>query len=96
MIESPEAASGYLYRPLSADEQTRTANLLPVISDALRVEAQKVGVVAVEHEKAVEEEFIVLGGGGLRAVAPPLAVLRHEALKRPRRKSDPAVGLRPL
>lgn len=32
-----------LYRPLSADEQTRTANLLPVISDALRVEAQKVG-----------------------------------------------------
>lgn len=32
-----------LYRPLSAEEQTRTANLLPVISDALRVEAQKVG-----------------------------------------------------
>lgn len=32
-----------LYRPLSAAEQTRTANLLPVISDALRVEAQKVG-----------------------------------------------------
>ena len=32
-----------LYRPLSAEEQTRTAKLLPVISDALRVEAQKVG-----------------------------------------------------
>ena len=32
-----------LWRPLSQDEQTRTAELLPLISDELRVEAQKVG-----------------------------------------------------
>lgn len=32
-----------LYRPLTEDEQTRTSNLLPVISDTLRVEANKVG-----------------------------------------------------
>ena len=32
-----------LWRPLSQDEQTRTAELLPLVSDELRVEAQKVG-----------------------------------------------------
>ena len=32
-----------LWRPLSADEQTRTAKLIPLICDELRVEAQKVG-----------------------------------------------------
>lgn len=32
-----------LWRPLTADEQTRAASLLPLISDALRNEATKVG-----------------------------------------------------
>lgn len=32
-----------LWRPLSQDEQTRTAKLIPLICDELRVEAQKVG-----------------------------------------------------
>lgn len=32
-----------LWRPLTADEQTRAAALLPLISDALRNEATKVG-----------------------------------------------------
>lgn len=32
-----------LWRPLSADEQARTAKLIPLICDELRVEAQKVG-----------------------------------------------------
>ncbi|TDP59845.1 phage Gp19/Gp15/Gp42 family protein [Aminicella lysinilytica] len=32
-----------LWRPLSADEQDRAGALLPVISDSLRVEANKVG-----------------------------------------------------
>lgn len=32
-----------LYRPLTEDEQARTAKLLPVVSDSLRVEATKVG-----------------------------------------------------
>lgn len=32
-----------LWRPLTADEQTRAAALLPLISDALRKEAVKVG-----------------------------------------------------
>lgn len=32
-----------LWRPLTADEQTRAAALLPLISDALRSEATKVG-----------------------------------------------------
>ena len=32
-----------LWRPLSVDEQTRTAKLIPLICDELRVEAQKVG-----------------------------------------------------
>jgi hypothetical protein len=32
-----------LWRPLSNDEQTRTAKLIPLICDELRVEAQKVG-----------------------------------------------------
>ena len=32
-----------LWRPLSNDEQARTAKLIPLICDELRVEAQKVG-----------------------------------------------------
>lgn len=32
-----------LYRPLTEDEQARTTNLLSVISDTLRTEANKVG-----------------------------------------------------
>ena len=32
-----------LWRPLSQDEQLRAAALLPVVSDSLRVEAEKVG-----------------------------------------------------
>lgn len=32
-----------LWRPLSQDEQTRTAKLIPLVCDELRVEAQKVG-----------------------------------------------------
>lgn len=32
-----------LFRPLNATEQTRVTNLLPLVSDALRVEAKKVG-----------------------------------------------------
>ena len=32
-----------LWRPLTAEEQTRAAALLPLISDALRTEATKVG-----------------------------------------------------
>ena len=32
-----------LYGPLTADEQTRAGNLLPLVSNALRFEAQKVG-----------------------------------------------------
>lgn len=32
-----------LWRPLTADEQTRAGNLLPLVSDALRNEAKKVG-----------------------------------------------------
>lgn len=32
-----------LWRPLSADEQARTAKLIPLICDELRVEARKVG-----------------------------------------------------
>ena len=32
-----------LWRPLSQDEQTRTAKLIPLICDELRVEGQKVG-----------------------------------------------------
>lgn len=32
-----------LWRPLTADEQTRAAALLPLVSDALRNEANKVG-----------------------------------------------------
>lgn len=33
-----------LKRPLTAAEQTRAGNLLPVVSDAIRYEAQKVGM----------------------------------------------------
>lgn len=33
-----------LYRPLTESEQTRTAALLPVVSDRLRLEAEKVGM----------------------------------------------------
>lgn len=32
-----------LWRPMTADEQERAENLLPVISDTLRYEAEKVG-----------------------------------------------------
>lgn len=32
-----------LWRPLTADEQTRAGNLLPLVSDTLRNEAKKVG-----------------------------------------------------
>lgn len=32
-----------LWRPLTADEQTRAGNLLPLVSDTLRNEAEKVG-----------------------------------------------------
>ena len=32
-----------LWRPLSQDEQTKTAKLIPLVCDGLRVEAQKVG-----------------------------------------------------
>ncbi len=32
-----------LWRPLSQEEQTRTAKLIPLICDELRIEAQKVG-----------------------------------------------------
>ena len=32
-----------LWRPMTADEQERAVNLLPVISDTLRYEAEKVG-----------------------------------------------------
>jgi len=32
-----------LWRPLTQDEQTRTAKLIPLVCDELRVEAQKVG-----------------------------------------------------
>ena len=32
-----------LWRPLSHDEQTKTAKLIPLVCDGLRVEAQKVG-----------------------------------------------------
>ncbi|MFP3490208.1 Gp19/Gp15/Gp42 family protein, partial [Staphylococcus sp. SIMBA_130] len=32
-----------LWRPMSADEQTRAEALLPVVSDRLRLEAEKVG-----------------------------------------------------
>ena len=32
-----------LWRPLTADEQTRAENLLPLVSDTLRNEAKKVG-----------------------------------------------------
>ena len=35
--------AGGLWRPMTADEQERAENLLPVISDTLRYEAEKVG-----------------------------------------------------
>lgn len=34
---------GTLFRTLTADEQTRVTALLPIVSDALRLEAKKVG-----------------------------------------------------
>jgi len=42
-----------LWRPLTADEQTRAAALLPLISDALRNEATKVGK---DLDQMAEEE----------------------------------------
>ena len=41
-FETVQDAVG-LWRPMTADEQERAENLLPVISDTLRYEAEKVG-----------------------------------------------------
>lgn len=45
-----------LWRPLTADEQTRAAALLPLISDALRNEATKVGK---DLDQMAEDETFV-------------------------------------
>ena len=42
-----------LWRPMTADEQERAENLLPVISDTLRYEAEKVGK---DLEKMIEAQ----------------------------------------
>ena len=42
-----------LWRPMTADEQERAENLLPVISDTLRYEAEKVGK---DLDKMIEDQ----------------------------------------
>lgn len=46
-----------LWRPMTADEQERAENLLPVISDTLRYEAEKVGK---DLDKMIEAQVYLI------------------------------------
>ena len=54
-----------LKRPLSASEQERAAALIPLVSDAIRYEAQKVGKVFDEmiYVSALGTEYDIFNGG---------------------------------